>query len=236
MSIKLVNVVATLNLSEGSGEILYVNPVSSDARADAVKMLAAEGLSPPGPPAAGLAPPQARKFELRFEDASGHRLALVHPNIKVSACEVERYPDPLSRPASREVPTTAMINEFVPYMAGMASVALLYEGVEKHRFKAGVPGATGAGMALGFPGPESGHRRTLRAVAGVEPQPGVSYTVQVMPAGTKTWQTIAAARETPAVPLDRNQFPGAKKARVRVLRNTGFDSEVFVEEDISLNF
>ena len=131
---------------------------------------------------------------------------------------------------------SALVNEFVRYVPGMTTVVLLYDGMEKDRFESGFPNPPAAGMGLEFPGAALTHRRTLKATTTMAPQTGVSYTVQVKLEGTKNWQTIAASIKTPDVQLDRNQFPGAKRARVRVLRSTGFDSEVFVEEDVRLDF
>ena len=56
------------------------------------------------------------------------------------------------------------------------------------------------------------------------------------PAGEQTWQTIAVGRRTPEVVIDRNQFPGAESAKVRVLRSTGFEDSIVAEDEIDLRF
>lgn len=42
------------------------------------------------------------------------------------------------------------------------------------------------------------------------------------------------SRLTPEVDIDRNQFAGAKRAEVRVLRTTGFDEEIIAEDTVDL--
>lgn len=235
MGTKLVNVVATLDFVQRSGEILYVNPVNAEAGADAGRLLAEGGMAPPQANSSATMPAQAGKVELRFDDALGRKLVSVHPNVKLSDCEVQRPSDVAVSTPKNEEPTSALVNEFVPYVPGMTTVVLLYDGKEKARFESGLPIASAAGMGLEFPDAALSHRRTLKAATEMPPQAGVSYTVQVKPEGTETWQTIAASIKTPQVQLDRNQFPGAQHARVRVLRSTGFDSEVFTEEDVRLD-
>jgi hypothetical protein len=46
--------------------------------------------------------------------------------------------------------------------------------------------------------------------------------------------TIAVSRPTPDVDVDRNQFAGAKRATIRVLRTTGFNEDVIAEDTIDL--
>jgi hypothetical protein len=91
-------------------------------------------------------------------------------------------------------------------------------------------------MAMGAAPPGSPGKRPMSLNTPVQPEPGVSYTIQVQPAGEQAWQTIAVGRKTPEVVIDRNQFPGAERARVRVLRSTGFEDSVIAEDDMDLRF
>ncbi|MCF2134490.1 MULTISPECIES: hypothetical protein [Burkholderiaceae] len=43
-------------------------------------------------------------------------------------------------------------------------------------------------------------------------------------------------RETPHAEIDRNQFPGVNAVKVRVLRSTGFEDELFSEQEVDLNY
>ena len=72
-------------------------------------------------------------------------------------------------------------------------------------------------------------------LAGLQPVAGVTYSVQVRPDNKSTWDTIAVSRPTPEVDVDRNQFAGANRAEVRVLRTTGFD-EVIAEDTVDFKY
>jgi hypothetical protein len=110
---------------------------------------------------------------------------------------------------------------------------LMYKGAERSRFTAGAPAPLNptAPAAAGV----QGSRRAMRA--GPTPaEPGVTYTVQVKPENSTQWSTIAVGRANPSFDLDRNQFPGAKRAVVRVLRSTGISQTIVSEQEMSLEF
>ena len=90
-------------------------------------------------------------------------------------------------------------------------------------------------LTMGAAPPDNQHRRTLSSAGTAPAENGISYTVQVLPEGASAWQTIAVGRQTPAVEFDRNQFPGSRTAQVRILRSTGFEDEVFAQEEINLS-
>ena len=200
-----VHVVATVNTKSGEGQIRYVNPATSTIRTDAARE-------------AGV--------ELVVEDAQGaelHREAVV---IRRSSCEGGGRGD------------VGLIQADLPYQAGMKSLALLVDGKEVSRYVAGEPPMAAAPVSLGLEalaGAAPHHRSlTLDQAAGLQPTAGVTYSVQVKPDTGGPWNTVAVGRPTPTVDIDRNQFAGAKKAEVRVLRTTGFNEEVIAQETVSL--
>jgi len=96
--------------------------------------------------------------------------------------------------------------------------------------------AAGAAFGLELAGAAAASRRPLKIdqLGGLQPVAGVTYSVQVKPDNKTTWDTIAVSRSTPEVEIDRNQFAGAQRAEVRVLRTTGFDEEVIAEDSVDL--
>jgi hypothetical protein len=137
-------------------------------------------------------------------------------------------------------PVVGLIQADLPRLPDMKSVRLLLKGQEISRYDSGPkppgPGA-GAMFGLALAGNASASRRPLKIseLAGMQPVSGVTYTVQVKPDNKDAWDTIAVSRPTPDVEVDRNQFAGANRATVRVLRTTGFDEEVIAEDTIDLN-
>lgn len=200
-----VHVVATVNTKASEGQIRYVNPSTSTIRTDA-------------------APDDA--VELLVEDAHGvalHREAVI---VRRSSCEGGARGD------------VGLVQADLPYQAGMKSLALLVNGKEVSRYDAGGPAAPPTPVSLGLEAMAGAAphrlRLTLDQAAGLQPSAGVTYTVQVKPDTGGSWNTIAVGRPTPTVDIDRNQFAGARKAEVRVLRTTGFDEEVIVQETLDL--
>ncbi|MFJ2689441.1 hypothetical protein [Pseudomonas sp. NPDC087336] len=245
MSVKHINIVATVDLKKGLGEILYVNPVRAEAGADPSELFAGaspQGMAPSGVVAGALAVHVgAAHFIIRIEDKNGAVLTQIIPHIKTSKCNLRRSsdiePESVGAVAKKQT-TTGMINEFVPFVEGMKAVVLMHDGKEVSRFQDGTAAKLGAGMGLAFREAVDGaaHRLSVSAVAETLPEQGVTFTVQVKPEGTQAWQTITVGRERPDIQLDRNQFPSARKARVRILRSTGFDDEIFAEEEVKLDF
>lgn len=131
-----------------------------------------------------------------------------------------------------------LIQADLPYQACMKALALLVDGKEVSHYFAGEPPATPTPVTLGLKalaGAAPHHLTlTLDQAAGLQPVAGVTYSVQVKPDTGGPWSTIAVERSTPAVNIDRNQIAGAKKAKVRVLRATGFDEEMIAQETVDL--
>jgi hypothetical protein len=82
---------------------------------------------------------------------------------------------------------------------------------------------------------ENRRRLTIDDLGALRPQASFSYTVEVKPDNSTMWNTIAVGRETPHVDIDRNQFPGAQRATIRVLRTTGVNEEVLAEATVDLH-
>jgi hypothetical protein len=206
-----------VDVNTGKGRFLYVNPTGAMTSAD-------QGPAPPGDePSAG------KGFELVVEDGSGRELQRLRPAILL--------------PSDAEHPRAGLIDQSIPFIEGMKRLVLIYEGAPVDTFEAGAPqsarvlgGAANAGLLMGAAPPGSPEKRNMSLDSTVAPEPGVSYTVQVRPGGEMAWHTIAVGRKTPDVALDRNQFPGAERATVRVLRSTGFENSVVAEDEVSLGF
>jgi hypothetical protein len=200
-----VHVVATVNLKLGEGQIRYVNPSSNTLRTEATREAA---------------------VELVAEDAAGtvlHRETVV---LRRSSCEGGSQGD------------VGLVQADLPYQAGMKAVALVINGKEVSRYQAGELPAIAVAATLGLQATagQAPHHRwlTLHEATGLAPVAGITYSVQVKPDVGNAWNTIAVGRPTPVIDIDRNQFAGATKAEVRVLRTTGFDEEVIAQETVNL--
>jgi hypothetical protein len=220
---KLIHVLGTVDLEQGTGELLYVNPI----RAGGVPAAGANA-GAAGPPDTAAPPP--RPFELVAQSAQGRELGRFRPPILLPS-------------EAGDKPTDGMIDIAIPFVEGMSRLVLLYDGKEAAVFEAGAPAAaaadapaSGPAIAMGAAPPGHPEKREMTVEGAPEGEPGVSYTVQVRPEGHRAWQTIAVGKNSPEFQLDRNQFPGAASASVRVLRSTGFDNEVVDEKLVDLRF
>ena len=206
---KFVHIVGTLDLDSGDGKILYVNPATSSISSDAK----------PDP-----------------------NVEIV--GYKADGAEVSHTPVPLRRssPEPGRTNSVGLVQIDIPASPDLKSIALVYRGKEVSRFDAGVPSPPAAAAAkptLGLAAPgtllQSRRRLTIDDLGAVGPEAEVSYTVQVKPDNADIWNTIAVGRETPHVEIDRNQFPGSKRATIRVLRTTGVQEEVLAEDTVDLH-
>jgi hypothetical protein len=210
---KLIHVVGSVDIQTGTGEFLYVNPTTAAA---AASELAAAGAAPPGD-----APAPGTGFELVAQAADGRELWRLRPAILL--------------PSDQDTPKAGLIDQSVAHVEGMARLVLLHDGKIVDTFEAGSPQAPRAAesaleMGAGPPGRPDKRSMSLP----IEPERGISYTIQVRPEGEKTWQTIAVGQKSPKVVLDHNQFPAAERASIRVLRSTGFEDSVVAEDEVDL--
>lgn len=211
---KLIHVVGSVDIGTGTGEFLYVNPTTT-----AASRSAAAGAAPPA-----NQPPQGTGFELVVEAADGKELSRMRPAILL--------------PSDDHASKTGLIDQNISYAEGMVRLVLLHDGKVVNTFEAGSPEPTVAarpqGLEMGAGPPGHPEKRSMSMAAPDEP--GVSYTIQVRPDGEKIWQTIAVGQKSPKVVLDRNQFPAAERATVRVLRSTGFEDNIIAEDEMDLRF
>ena len=202
-----VHVVGIVNTEEPAGRFLFVTPSRGVSRQEAVG-----------------APPQGT--------AGGAELIVE----AVDGAELARFPVRLMRASDGEDRASAMIDEMVPARDGMARLRLTYEARELAVFEAGPePAPAPAGLSLGMAPPGVTGKRPMSLDAEIAPEPGVTYSILVRPGGERLWQTIAMGLPVPEVTLDRNQFPDAERAAVRVVRNTGFAETVIAEETVELS-
>jgi hypothetical protein len=216
---KQIHIVGSVDVNDGAGQILYVNPTTAPTADAAVD----------GPAGAVPEPATGTGFELVVEDADGKELQRLRP--------------PVLRPSDAGDSSAGLIDVRIIPTEGMARLQLLYDGKLVDTFEAGAPAPVQAGpgpmaddgdVALGpMPGEPAKRQLTLDEF---KAEKGVSYTVQVRPAGEGLWQTVAVGRATPEVVIDANQYPGAESATVRVVRSTGFDDTVVAEGDIDLTY
>jgi hypothetical protein len=199
-----VHVVAIIDLISGEGTIRYVNPANSAVASDA---------------------PPEKDVELAIFDRQHRQLFRTPVIVRRSSPEPDR---------SNAV---GLIQAYLPRMPGTNSVALIFKGKEISRYEGGeMPEAKSAGarFALALAGDAADRKRSLaiNELAGRPPAAGVTYSVQVKPDNGGYWHTIAVGRPTPEIVLDRNQFAGANKATIRVLRTTGFEEEIVAEDTV----
>jgi len=200
-----VHVVATINKTSGDGKIMYVNPSVSTIASDAIT---------------------DKDVELAAYDSNGKEVYREPVVVRRSSDEPDRSND------------VGLIQADLPRMPEMESVRLLLKGKEISRYVGGpkLPEPAGGTLGLALGGNSAANRRPLKIneLAGLQPVAGLTYSVQVKPDNKQTWDTIAVSRPTPDVDIDRNQFAGAGRVTIRVLRTTGFDEAVIAEDTIDL--
>lgn len=219
---KFVHVVASVELDAGTGTILYVNPSSVSTSPEPTEPVAA-GLTRSGGTTES-------EFMLRVEDGEGRELGRFIPAIQL----------PSDAP---EGARTGLLDEDIPYRPDMKRIVLMHGETPVSVYEAGAPSELPAGstppaedLRMGTAPPGHPEKRSMEISGLDRPEPGVSYTIQVRPEGSGAWQTIAVGRPTARFSVDRNQFPGADKASVRVVRTTGFEDAVVAERDIDFRF
>ncbi len=162
--------------------------------------------------------PNDRGVELVVLGNAGEELLRFAPALRINACE------------PGQAPTVALIQEDVRQVAGMARIVLLVDGAEVARFDAPSGGAP-ANVALDLGPPEPGAPNRRRLATTVAHGSAAKYNVMVRADGATAWQAIAVGVPSPNVEVDANQFPGASRLSVRVVRSDGFQQSVIAEED-----
>lgn len=204
---RLAHVVATIDTTEGSGSILYVNP--SNVRSGSAE-------------ASGMG---AGRTALVLRDAGGAEIGRVPAEIRYDAC------------AEHEAHVLGLIQQDVELPGGVAEIELVRDGQVLDTFHPDEPAPAPemtADFTLGPPYASGGHRRNFGA-AHVQPQKGVTYLIQARPDNDQEWHTLSIGRRTPEFQIDRNQFPGATSVAVRVIQNAGFSRRTVDERIIPMD-
>lgn len=236
-----VHVVATLNATQGTGQLRHVTPIAAAA--------------------AGQAPLAKGGARTRGAGAGGHdaRLRVYGAGEKL----LGEYPAPWIQDSCRDPgdDDTGSIDVFVPGAASATKLELVFNGavvdtftpapapksVSNIRGSARARGARRAATrAAGGPGaaeeaddadpvltwtpaaaPATRARRgAARSGAGPAEAPGTptQYTVQISVDGGKTWQTVGYALKEPQVRVDRTVLGDADTVKVRITATSGFKS------------
>jgi len=201
-----ISVVAEVNLTAGTGNISYVNPVS-------------RALSPAAGGGAG--------FELRVLDAAGQELGTYPAPVKVNSCadpaeDRTGIVDALipANPAARQIELLYNGQVVDTFRSGGA-----VPEVSNLRREASTE------SALSFAWNEA----TATLAEGEASASNVTYNVQVSTDEGQTWQTIAVGRTSPDATIDRTQFEPGQRVTVRVVATDGFTSTVAQTETFSVD-
>lgn len=206
---QLIHIVGIINTEHGTGQFLYVTPVKN------IVAQTTEGL---------VTASTSTDAELIVQAQDGTELA--------------HMPVSLMRASDGDDSANAVIDQIIPIHEGMARLSLRYLGNEIAAYKAGKnvsPAATSAGISFGMPPPGSSNKREMSLDVNYAAEEGVTYTIQVRPEGENLWQTIAMGLPVPDTTLDRNQFPDAERAHIRIVRTNGFVEAIVAEESVQLN-
>ncbi|HSE17958.1 MAG TPA: hypothetical protein VLB46_12960 [Pyrinomonadaceae bacterium] len=201
-----ISVVAEVNLTEGTGNIRYVNPVS-------------RALSPASAGSAG--------FELRVLDAAGQALGTYPAPVKVNSCadpaeDRTGIVDALipANPAARQIELLYNGQVLDTFRSGGA-----VPEVSNLRREASTE------SALSFTWDDA----TAAMAEDEASASNVTYNVQVSTDEGQTWQTVAIGRTSPDATIDRTQFEPGERVTVRVVATDGFTSTVAETETFSVD-
>jgi hypothetical protein len=214
-----INVVATVNLTRGTGKIKYVNPVSSVLVPEAgeesqvrIRVRAADGevlreypaavklntCTEPGKDQKGVVDtaitlqPEARALELLIDGKTVDTYQAIAPPPEISNIRRRETVEDASDALSTESADNLVAFEWDVAGGGDAALA---------------DAATS----------------------------NITYNVQVSTDGGNTWQTVAVGRTTPDATIDRSQFPDAAHIMVRVIATNGFDNSVATTDAIPVD-
>ncbi len=200
-----MRLIAALNLTDRTGEVVSVLPAEADPAAGPVPVDAAAGVS------------------VRFVDAAGEELDELRVEFRRSVCE---------SPADE---VTGVVDTVLAPPARAAAVQLLLHGeVVDTQPIGGATADVGPRIGLGSTdrGPGADGRLELRWPAPAE-APDQRYAVQVSEDGGVSWRTVGVGLREPAVTLSTGDYPG-DRVEVRLLATTGTASAVLRTETVSL--
>jgi len=240
-----IHVVATLNATQGTGQLRHVTPIAA-ASAGQAPLAKGGARAARGGGAAGAPDARLRVF------GAGDKL-------------LGEYPAPWIQDSCRDPgdDDTGSIDVFVPGASAATKLELVFNGTVVDTFtpaptpkavsnvRSSAPsrrarGARGAARAAGGPGAEDaedadpvltwtpaaapaarGAARARARGAGGPPEAAgtdTQYTVQVSVDGGKTWQTVGYALKEPQVRIDRTVLGDAATVKVRITATSGFKS------------
>jgi hypothetical protein len=207
----LIHVIARVDKSNNQGAILYVNPAQMRSNAA---------------PEAAL---DAREYALVLRNPSNEEIGRVYPQVRYSAC------------VDGEDAQQGLIQQDIELIGDLSVIELERNGAVLDRFQQNVGGTdnvslddANAGLVMEA-GIDADDHRIKMSTAGITDSEGTSFLVQALPDNGTNWQTLAVGRKTPDFELDKNQFPGAKNVKVRVMRNVGFKQDEYSSSSIDIN-
>lgn len=198
-----ISVVAEVSLTNRTGKILYVNPVSLALT----------------PAAAGVP-----GFELRVLDAAGQELGVHEAHVKLNTCNDPT--DERTGIVDAVIPAHAGARTVELRYEGQVLDTFSGGGGAPEVSNLRSDAATDSALSFAWDGPaEFGE-------TGEDAPSNVTYNVQVSTDDGQTWQTVAVGRTSPDVQIDRTQFAPGSRVTVRVIATDGFtntvaDSETF---------
>jgi hypothetical protein len=214
---QFINVVATVNLTRGTGKIKYVNPVA------AVLVPKEEPDSP---------------VLIRVRSAAGQVLQEYYAGVKLNTCEEPNkdrkgivdvaLPRQVEAASLELLVGDQVVDTFRP---GAAPPPL--SNVRRRQLEEDETAAVGLGTSedavslewdAGFTEDEGAEGD---AAAG-----NLTYNVQVSTDGGQTWQTVAVGLPSPTATIDRGQFEDADKVMVRVIATNGFENSVVTSDEM----
>lgn len=215
-----INIVATVNLTRGTGKIMYVNPVANI-------------LLP--------APDEASRASLRVRTADGQLIQEYPAVIKLNSCiepgRDEKGVVDMAIPYESSMRVLELVldgNVIDTYRAGAPPPEI--GNIRRQPAAEALSDAADTGAAsdlVSFQWDVAGGG-AADALADAESS-NVSYNVQVSADGGNTWQTVAVGRKTPDATIDRTQFPDASHIIVRVIATNGFDNSVATTDAMPVN-
>ncbi len=200
-----VHLIARVDRSNQIGQILYVNP------SKAVSSLSSSAAN------------ESESFVLVLRSSDGAVLGQVVPEVRYGMCN-----DGLEA-------QSGLIQQDVRIPEGTASIDLLYEGkvLDSFRQPASEGDAEVAGVIPDL-SVNAGGRGFNVAMSGQSPTDDSTYTIQAKPEGDDFWQTLSVGRKSPDFELDKNQFPGADRVKLRVVKVRGFQNVGTTEKVVDL--
>jgi hypothetical protein len=200
-----VNVVATINLTQRTGKILYVNPVT-------------RALTP--------APAAESNVEIRVLDRDGQIFQAVPVRVKLNTC-AESSQDQIGI-VDAIILSHADARQLALVIEGQVVDTFRAGGETPDVSNLRREEITESAMSFAWDD-------ATAATEGETGASNVTYNVQVSTDDGQTWQTVAVGRTSPDATIDRTQFEPGDRVIVRVVATDGFTSTVAETETFSVD-